>query len=247
MTNEPRRWRISVDNNAHAYPHPKHRAVQIISKFGRESTSSYYHWSIKTGILADSANLQTSSSNNAVDESLVALCTHTTEKAVNFINVEEPTKNFFEIRRLTNFTWTELATLLNVDRRSIFNWASGSRIRKSNKEHLANTLEVLRFTDSGSSENNGNRLKTLFPDMNTRPIDKIRSKKYEEAKILLGIGNADRNFNRKYASGSLAVGEFQPIWNHFEADGTEKIEPLPDEPRKPYQIRPIFTETESNR
>jgi DNA-binding transcriptional regulator YiaG len=41
-----------------------------------------------------------------------------------------------ELRRLSGFTWDQLARLFNVSRRSLHFWASGKPMASSNEEHL---------------------------------------------------------------------------------------------------------------
>ena len=59
-----------------------------------------------------------------------------------------------ELRRLTGFTWDQLARLFNVNRRSLHFWASGKAMNLSNEEHLLRLLAVVRKMDRGSASTN---------------------------------------------------------------------------------------------
>lgn len=156
--------------------------------------------------------------------------------SVNFANASE---NLFEIRRLTGFTWARLSSLLNVDRRTLNNWAKGAKIRKKNREHIGRALEVLRFSDRGSSELNAAALDKYGTPYELSPFEAISQKNYEAAKQYLSYG-LSRPHNQYVATDTASwIGEFQQITMHSDADGTEKIEPLPDEPMPAYRKRKI--------
>jgi len=59
-----------------------------------------------------------------------------------------------ELRRLSGFTWDQLARLFNVSRRSLHFWASGKPMAPSNEEHLQRLLAVFRKIDRGSASAN---------------------------------------------------------------------------------------------
>ena len=237
MINKSIAKQVGVKFEAHTFHSPKKFVFQIYKR-GDENSSSHNPRSMITAISRCNRSSPTISWRNTidVDETFRNFLSHMNERNVN---VEQATENFFEIRRLTNFSWKDLAAMLNVDRRSVFNWVSGSKIRNSNKEHIARTLEVLRFADRGFSEINASCLKTFFAGSSTSPFEAIRSKQYEVAKRFLGPGKARRIIPNTYINPDSATGEFQPIWNHFETDGDDKIKPLPYEPQKSYQIRSL--------
>ncbi len=154
------------------------------------------------------------------------------------ISIEKAAANFFEIRRLTGFSWTDLAKLLNVDRRTVFNWAAGNRVRKSNRVHIARTLDVLRYANRGSASENRRALQEFDSTGSTTPFKEIQAKNYRDAKRLAGRGIPHRVSNDSIDLARLATGEYQPIWRLFDADGTEQSEPLSYEPERKYQKWP---------
>ena len=163
---------------------------------------------------------------------------HAEERAAS-VSVENASENLFELRRLTGFTWTHLANLLNVDRRTLNNWARGMKIRAQNRGHIAKTLEVLRFADRGSVELNSAALNEQHVQHELSPFEAIRAGNYEIAKQRLSHGPSRPDRWQAVTDAKSWFSEFQPIVMHADADGTETIEPLPDEPEPVSRKRPI--------
>ena len=137
--------------------------------------------------------------------------------------------NLFEIRRLTGLNWTRLADLLNVDRRTIHNWVKGGRIRKVNRHHVAETLKVLRFADRGSAELNVSGLEAPSVSGLTA-LELVKAAQYANARNTLGRGISRPFAAPQESDAGLRTGTFRSIVAHDGADGSEMIEPLPDEP-----------------
>ena len=57
----------------------------------------------------------------------------------------------FELRRLTGFTWDELALLLSVTRRSLHLWANGGPINTPNEKRVRDLLVTMRKLDRGNA------------------------------------------------------------------------------------------------
>ena len=104
------------------------------------------------------------------------------------VNFAKASENLFELRRLTGFTWARLASLLNVDRRTLNNWVKGKKIREKNCEHIGKALEVLRFADRGTSELNAAALGEHCAPHELSPSEAISLKNYEMAKQYLSYG-----------------------------------------------------------
>ena len=155
------------------------------------------------------------------------------------VNVENATENLFEIRRLTGFTWNRLAQLLNVDRRTLNNWAKGTKIREKNRNHIAETLGVLRFIDRGSAELNSSALNEHNALHGPNSFDAIRTGDYETPKLNLSPGVSKPYGAQISTHATPLYSEFQPMVMHADADGTEMIEPLPDEPEPTSRKRQI--------
>lgn len=139
------------------------------------------------------------------------------------VNKEAARENLYEVRRLTNFTWDELASLLEVDRRTLHNWSQGGSVRSANQTRLAELLAVLRYIDRGSSE--ANRLALATPDfLGTTPLALLMQGRFQEAQIVLGRGQgrpAIINSVDGYASlrtRTLGIGYFSDSATNTESD-----------------------------
>src|SRR5660397_291796 len=99
-----------------------------------------------------------------------------------------------ELRRLTDFTWGQVARLFNVDRRSIHNWVSGKRMNHRNEEHLRRLLAFTRQIDRGTASANRNMLLNPSPE-GVVPFDLLAEKRYTEA--LASVGPPPRRPRRR--------------------------------------------------
>ena len=96
-----------------------------------------------------------------------------------------------ELRRLSGFTWEQLARLFNVSRRSLHFWASGKPMTPANEEHLQRLLAVVRKIDRGSAS--ANRAVLLgVPEDGSLPFDLLAAGDYDRVLSLLGPGEARR-------------------------------------------------------
>jgi hypothetical protein len=95
----------------------------------------------------------------------------------------------FELRRLTGFTWQELADLLSVTRRSLHLWASGGRINGPNERHIRDLLGAMRTLDRGTATENRGLLLAPQPDGGIFG-DLLRYGRFEEAVARAGCGRA---------------------------------------------------------
>jgi DNA-binding transcriptional regulator YiaG len=96
-----------------------------------------------------------------------------------------------ELRRLTGFTWDQLARIFSVSRRSLHFWASGKSMTANNEEHLQRVLGVVRHVDRGSASANRSILLAVADDGSV-PIDLLVEGQYERVVGLLGPGDARR-------------------------------------------------------
>lgn len=152
------------------------------------------------------------------------------------VNIEDATENLFEIRRLTSFSWDKLARLLNVDDQTLNNWVKGAKIQDRYREHIAKTLEVLRTGDRKYAEFDS---AVLNEQHELGIFEAIRARDYETAKQYLSFGVYQLHSQQAVTDTIYWIGEYQPMLMHPDADGTEKIEALPDEPAPKSTMRPI--------
>lgn len=137
------------------------------------------------------AIIQNESTNNAdnvnIFNRLLASFDMTTSGIANLSSssTEVSSKAVMEIRRLTGFTWEQLAQLFNVSRRTLHFWASGQKLNSSNEEQLYLLLDTIRYINRGSASLNRNLL--LEPiDNEKRPFDLLIAGEYSQVKDILG-------------------------------------------------------------
>ena len=91
------------------------------------------------------------------------------------------------LKRLSGLTSEQLATALNVSRRTVHSWANGSALAEANERHLRDVLSVLQYIDRGTGREN--RALLLFADLQgSSPLDALSSGRYEEVKSRIGEG-----------------------------------------------------------
>jgi transcriptional regulator with XRE-family HTH domain len=90
-----------------------------------------------------------------------------------------------ELRRLSGFTWDQLARLFNVSRRSLHFWASGKAMTPANEEHLQRVLNVLRKIDRGSADANRAALLAAHTS-GVIPFDQLARGRYDAVVASLG-------------------------------------------------------------
>ena len=95
-----------------------------------------------------------------------------------------------ELRRLTGFTWDQLARLFGVARRSLHFWASGKPLNATNEEQLYRTLFTIRTIDRGSAGQN--RALLLREHEGKIPFDLLAAGGYDEIVELVGPGPGRR-------------------------------------------------------
>lgn len=109
-----------------------------------------------------------------------------------------------ELRRLSGFTWDQLARLFKVSRRSLHFWASGKAMTPSNEEHLQRLLAVVRKIDRGSASINRSALLAVQDDR-TIAYDLLADEQYDRVVTLLGPGGARRVKAPKLSAEAMAA------------------------------------------
>jgi transcriptional regulator with XRE-family HTH domain len=158
-------------------------------------------------------------------------------KAINpGVNKEAARENLYEVRRLTGFTWDQLAELLGVDRRTLRNWSQGGPVRPANQTRLAELLSVLRYIDRGSAE--GNRLALGEPDpRGVTPLALVAQQRFQEAQTILGKGEgrpaiAKMLDQTSLRTRALGLGYFSDSETMEESDETPEPPPQPARSRR---------------
>jgi hypothetical protein len=94
----------------------------------------------------------------------------------------------FELKRLTSFTWEELAALLSVTRRSLHLWANGGSINTVNERHMRDLLMAMRTLDRGTARENRALLLAPLRDGDRTIGDLLRAEYFSDAIALVGRG-----------------------------------------------------------
>lgn len=96
-----------------------------------------------------------------------------------------------ELRRLSGFTWDQLARLFGVSRRSLHFWASGRAMTPGNEEHLQRLLAAIRKIDRRSASANRAELLAVRDD-GSIPFDLLTDGQYDRVVALVGPGQGGR-------------------------------------------------------
>jgi hypothetical protein len=89
-----------------------------------------------------------------------------------------------ELRRLTGFTWDQVARMLDVTPRTPFLWTQGNPISRANEERLQRVVALLRRVDRGSPDANRAALLGARSD-GTVPFDLLVAGDFEYAEAAL--------------------------------------------------------------
>ena len=94
-----------------------------------------------------------------------------------------------ELRRIGGLTWAELGQLFGVSPQSIHSWASGGTLDAITEQHLLQVVDIVRGADRGDAQSN--RM-ALFEMDGETPFELLASRKFEEARAILGSGPGRR-------------------------------------------------------
>jgi DNA-binding transcriptional regulator YiaG len=131
----------------------------------------------------------------AIEQTTAGATVHVAESAAASIG---------ELRRLSGFTWEQLARLFNVSRRSLHFWASGKPMAAGNEEHLQRLLDVIRKIDRGSANANRKALLTARGDVGL-PFDLLVDRNYDQVARMLGPTTAERGSAPKITNEARAA------------------------------------------
>lgn len=91
-----------------------------------------------------------------------------------------------EIRRLTGYSWEQLAGLVGCTRQAAHRWMNGEPIADGNRERLARLHASLRFIDRGAADENRAVLGMSANGLTVS--DLLRQQRFDEAKAVAGPG-----------------------------------------------------------
>jgi len=141
-----------------------------------------------------------------------------------------------ELRRLTGFTWEQLARLFNVSRRSVHFWASGNKMTAANEAHLQNVLRVVRCIDRGSAAHNRAALLAVREDGCT-PFEELADGRYDVALELAGLGSPRTPMHSIALSASAKASRIPPSPEDLVAASPERVRHPPGKVRAGKSVR----------
>lgn len=186
--------------------------IVIADEIGGGFTSKYSssdHPDSVSRLTAQISDLEKTSSSLSLisSEALEAITEHLrADIRSDSVNAEDPIGNIQEVKRLTGFNWAEISKLINVDRRSIYNWLQGGLIRDRNTKRIAMTLSAIRFIDEGSAEDNKKKLLetsdrsySLYELLSNAQFDEVNFiARHGKGRATEGWAPQDKSFVAKY-------------------------------------------------
>jgi hypothetical protein len=137
------------------------------------------------------------------------------------VQEDKASENVFEIKRLTGYSWSKVAELVGVDRRSITSWVGGGAIKEKNAHTIAKALETLRFIDRGNAEYNRKALETMVSG-GRKAFDDLVDGRHVEVRAALGAGSGRFSFaSRASEVGTTETSLGREMLMHPEADPYE--------------------------
>lgn len=99
-----------------------------------------------------------------------------------------------ETKRLTGYSWEQLAKLLGCSRQTLHLWMEGKAISDNNRERLARLHATILYLDRGSAEENRAVMDLAFDGSTI--ADLLQRSCFDDVKLLVrrGIGRPDRNW-----------------------------------------------------
>ena len=115
---------------------------------------------------------------------------HSQSEQIHVRYSEATRQAVMELRRVSGLTWDHLASIFDVSRRSVHNWANGKAMTQANEEKLHEILSVARRIDTGSATSN--RSAFLSRDSSGRsPLEMLADSAFSDAINAIGISNRD--------------------------------------------------------
>ena len=133
--------------------------------------------------------LGTTSADSSATREHVFIAQAQTNSGVHVRESQAPSAAILELRRVSGFTWEQLARLFGITRRSLHFWASGKPLTPAHEERLHRLLATVRRLDRGSAHANRTLLLGVQAD-GCIPFDLLVAGQYEPVLALLGPGHA---------------------------------------------------------
>jgi hypothetical protein len=179
-----------------------------------------------------SAAVSSTTAGDAVDPWATTPATSHTEAGQSLKQGAEQVSGINELRRLTGFTWEQVADLFSVSRRAVHHWASGKAMAADNDEHLQRVVGCVRTVDRGSALANRQALFATTA-AGRSAFDLLVARRYEQVVALLGYA-AD---GARTAAVALRVSAVRlPLPPQVLADALEDTVHREAGPRRPARV-----------
>ncbi len=100
---------------------------------------------------------------------------------------EDTASKIYKLKRYSGLTWDQLASMLNVDRRTLHYWANGRSMKPGMQEKVARLLATIEYIDRGSAAENRDLLMQSTNDGNLL-LDLLHEERFDEARAQAGQG-----------------------------------------------------------
>lgn len=99
-----------------------------------------------------------------------------------------------DIKRLTGYSWEQLAGILDCTRQALHRWMNGDAIADGNRERLARLHATLRYIDRGNAEENRMVLGRAYDGWTLAEL--LRKERFDEVKAVAqkGAGRSDASW-----------------------------------------------------
>lgn len=126
------------------------------------------------------------------------------------------------LRRMSGLTWEQIATLFNVDRRSVHLWANGNAMHPKNEEKLGRILSVVLKIDRGFASMSRALLTTPTAD-GQLPLDMLAAGKFNAVVDAVGKGPQATKLNIRISAEERA--HRRPLSPLLQAEAERADEP----------------------
>jgi transcriptional regulator with XRE-family HTH domain len=131
-------------------------------------------------------------------------------------------------RRMTGWSWEQLARCLGYDVQDLYAWRSGAAPEQAAIDRLSNLHDALAYIDTGSAETNRSFLNRKV-EGGTSASDLLDQGMFEEVSSLLGKGQGRRDISHLVRQANEIIRGDQDHWYDrlLTAKGVEVfVEPL---------------------
>lgn len=144
-----------------------------------------------------------------------------TQSTTLFPFVKPSSRLIQQLRKKSGLNWTELALMVDVDRRTLNNWANGKEVSRDNLDHLQKLAKSLLDNSSRFSSDNRDALLSSY-EQGGRIIDLFKTRLYDQAGEALSAALAAGSVNERSDNAGFKPNhvESRPLRERLTADHT---------------------------